>query len=423
VSVFEKRPAPRLAAVLAALVVLAATLVIGPASADTKEEIAQTEREIDALIDRINSQSTTIARLQRETNALTAEINAVLGRIANTEAKVAALERDIDTANAFLLELQGKVDDRAWDVYQNGIGTQIEVLLGASSFQDFAARLEFVNRAAESDEDLFNEIANRRNQLEHRQLELEAVKRQLVDERRLLTARQDALDAKLATAQRLLEQLEADKAEAQRLLEKLEDKRAAEIRAAELAAAAAAAAEAARAEAAAAEQEAAAAAAATAAAAVSPPEADGGGSEEEADDTGGGVGGGGGGGPFYTCPVDPPRAYSNDFGAPRPGGRTHQGNDIFAPYGTPIRATFPGNAVVTSNEVGGLAVNVYGSQGFTYNAHLSGFGQLGSVQTGDVIGYVGNSGNAQGTSPHNHFEWHPGGGAAVNPYYYLNEVC
>jgi peptidoglycan LD-endopeptidase LytH len=416
---FGMRPAPRLAAALAALMVLAGTFVIGPASADTKEEIAQTQREIDALIDRINSQSSTIARLQRETNALTAEINAVLGRIAKTEARVAALERDIDTANAFLRELQQKVDDRAWDVYENGIGTQIEVLLGASSFQDFAARLEFVNRAAESDEDLFNEIANRRNQLQHRQLELEAVKRQLVDERRLLTARQDALDAKLATAQRLLEQLEADKAEAQRLLEKLEDKRAAEIRAAELAAAAAAAAEAARAEAAAAELE----AAAAAAAAPSPPEAVGGGLEEEADDTSGGGGGGGGGGPFYTCSVDPPRAYSNDFGAPRPGGRTHQGNDIFAPYGTPIRATFPGNAVVTSNEIGGLAVNVYGSQGFTYNAHLSGFGQLGSVQTGDVIGYVGTSGNAQGTSPHNHFEWHPGGGAAVNPYYYLTEVC
>jgi murein DD-endopeptidase MepM/ murein hydrolase activator NlpD len=126
---------------------------------------------------------------------------------------------------------------------------------------------------------------------------------------------------------------------------------------------------------------------------------------------------------FDICPVDQPRAYTNDFGAPRSGGRTHQGNDIFAPHGTPIRAPFPGTASGASNGLGGMAVKVYGEQGYVYNAHLSRIGTLGKVSAGTIIGYVGATGNARGTSPHNHFEWHPGNSSAVSPYSYLNEVC
>jgi murein DD-endopeptidase MepM/ murein hydrolase activator NlpD len=125
-------------------------------------------------------------------------------------------------------------------------------------------------------------------------------------------------------------------------------------------------------------------------------------------------------GVLQVCPVDQPRAYSNDYGAPRGSGRRHQGNDILAPRGTPIRAPFPGRAAGKNNSLGGLTVKVFGSQGYVYNAHLS---SLGSVQTGTVIGYVGNSGDAAGGATHDHFEWHPGNGGAVNPYYMLNQVC
>ncbi len=53
--------------------------------------------------------------------------------------------------------------------------------------------------------------------------------------------------------------------------------------------------------------------------------------------------------------------------------------------------------------------------------HLSSFAAWGEVEEGDVVGYVGITGNA--SSPHVHFEWHPDGGAAVDPYHQLNEVC
>lgn len=128
-------------------------------------------------------------------------------------------------------------------------------------------------------------------------------------------------------------------------------------------------------------------------------------------------------GVFRVCPVDEPKVYSNNWHAPRWGGgfHLHQGIDIFAPTGTPIRAPFDGRAVVADNWLGGLAVKVYGENGYVYNAHLSAHGQLGQVEAGAIIGFVGETGNASG--PHNHFEFHPGDGEAINPMALLDAVC
>jgi murein DD-endopeptidase MepM/ murein hydrolase activator NlpD len=133
----------------------------------------------------------------------------------------------------------------------------------------------------------------------------------------------------------------------------------------------------------------------------------------------------GGSGPLYICPVQGKGFFSDDFGAPRYAGgfHSHQGNDIFARLGTPIVAPFDGTATASPNSLGGLAVKVSGTQGYVYNAHLVQYGKLGSVKAGTVIGYVGNTGDALGGPTHDHFEWHPGNGPAVDPYPFLSAVC
>ncbi|HWO70892.1 MAG TPA: peptidoglycan DD-metalloendopeptidase family protein [Actinomycetota bacterium] len=128
-------------------------------------------------------------------------------------------------------------------------------------------------------------------------------------------------------------------------------------------------------------------------------------------------------GAIQVCPVQGPNSFVDSFGAPRSGGRSHQGIDLIAPYGTPVVAVHAGNAVRSSNLLGGLAVIVYHTNGdYSYYAHLSSYGAAGAVRAGTVIGYVGSTGNA-GSVNHLHFEYHPGGGGAINPYAMLRAVC
>jgi murein DD-endopeptidase MepM/ murein hydrolase activator NlpD len=129
--------------------------------------------------------------------------------------------------------------------------------------------------------------------------------------------------------------------------------------------------------------------------------------------------------PFAVCPLGGPHAIADNFGDlrrdPKGGTHTHQGDDIMAAMGTPILAPFDGEASISHSRLGGLGVYVHGEYGYVYNAHLSGLGTLGPVETGDVIGYVGSTGHSSG--PHDHFEWHPENGAAVDPYELLMLVC
>lgn len=125
----------------------------------------------------------------------------------------------------------------------------------------------------------------------------------------------------------------------------------------------------------------------------------------------------------WLCPV-PSAEFSNDYGYVGEGGGKHNGVDLFALRGAPIQAPVSGNVEQYPNPAGGRAVELYGNDGNRYYfAHLNSYGATGSVAAGDVIGYVGNSGDAATTSTHLHFEIHPGGGAAVNPFPTLVSAC
>ena len=133
----------------------------------------------------------------------------------------------------------------------------------------------------------------------------------------------------------------------------------------------------------------------------------------------------------YVFPVYGPSSFTNDFGAARAQVGWHHGTDIFAPVGAPVLAVTDGTLFLVGwNDIGGNRLWLRDTQGNEfYYAHLVAFSPLafnGSrVRAGDVIGFVGNTGDAATTPPHLHFEIHPaallglGYDGVINPYEYL----
>ena len=142
-------------------------------------------------------------------------------------------------------------------------------------------------------------------------------------------------------------------------------------------------------------------------------------------------------------PVVGPTSYIDDFGAPRPQG-PHQGNDIMAPRKSLAVAAEPGKVKFwTTSAAAGCMLYLYGDSGTRYLyihlnndlgpgndnkgkcvagvAYARGLKTGARVQAGQQVGYVGDSGDANGT-PHLHFEVHPSGGSAVSPYPYLQKA-
>ena len=129
-----------------------------------------------------------------------------------------------------------------------------------------------------------------------------------------------------------------------------------------------------------------------------------------------------------TCPVAGAVSFTDSYGAPRSGGRAHRGVDMIAARGTPIVAIYSGTITGMSTSVlGGISLWLRAENGDQfYYAHLDGYGDIStgqSVSEGFVLGYNGSTGNAPDWLPHLHFEWHPGGGQAVNPYQLVRSLC
>jgi murein DD-endopeptidase MepM/ murein hydrolase activator NlpD len=119
----------------------------------------------------------------------------------------------------------------------------------------------------------------------------------------------------------------------------------------------------------------------------------------------------------FICPIDGPLTFTDDFGAPRGGGRRHMGNDLLSPKGTLNVAVVTGTIETRPWAGGGITIFLHGDDGNTYvYMHLL---QIEGavprrVLQGDVIGLTGATGHAFGY--HTHFEFHPGGGDAISPY-------
>ena len=127
-------------------------------------------------------------------------------------------------------------------------------------------------------------------------------------------------------------------------------------------------------------------------------------------------------------PVDGvrPNQIADTWGDSRSGGRTHQGVDIFAPRGTPVRSATDGLVLrVGSNRLGGHITAVLGPGHYVhYYAHLDHFGVFEAgdiVRQGDILGYVGNTGNAKGTPFHLHYGLYTPTRGAINPWPLLQE--
>ncbi|MEA2827506.1 MAG: hypothetical protein QOG43_1945 [Actinomycetota bacterium] len=121
-------------------------------------------------------------------------------------------------------------------------------------------------------------------------------------------------------------------------------------------------------------------------------------------------------------PVAGPADWEDDWHDPRfgPPFHLHQGNDIFSDRGTPVIAPEAGTVRFEDGGLGGKAAYVTTGDGtYYYMAHLNTYADPlysgAAVKQGQIVGYVGNTGNAENGAPHLHFEIHPYGGGATNP--------
>lgn len=373
----------RALAVVAALALLTSGAQVALAEPSTKQKLEDAKAEFEQLKGEIESQQRVVSTLLLEAQRIAERKEAAYGEWQQITAELQDTRAALTDAQVQYQGLRDDLEKRARDAYISGPASGLEFLLGASSIADLSARMEYVNALSQEDADLATKVQNVRNTLAARKDEQRQLQERAARALQKVQAAEAALKAKLAEQQAALDDLNSKMARAEELVKKLEKQYQQELAAL-----------------------------------------------TGLDFHAGAI--------LKVCPVGQPHAVYDGFGAPRFAGgyHPHAGNDILAPQGTPIYATFDGYAQAGYNGLGGNAVNVYGDLGYTYNAHLMQPGFTGNVSTGDVIGYVGATGDT--STPHDHFEWHPNVipanwpvspygysviGDAVNPFPLLSQVC
>jgi murein DD-endopeptidase MepM/ murein hydrolase activator NlpD len=388
------RPTPVRRFVAFACAVLAFGLVAGPAAAGPKQRLEAAKARLAQLGEEIKHQQSLLDQISAQAAAIAAKRDLAQQQWELITAQLRQTQAELADARDRYTALQDRLNGRLRQTYMNGPGSSLEFLLGAASFSELSDRMEYIDALAQTDTDLATKVENLRNDLAARARAEARLQKKQTQVLVQLQNDQAAIDAKFQDAQHLLADIQSKKREAARIYGKRQKQYQQYLRSLT-------------------------------------------GSSVRAS------------GVFRACPVDQPRAVYDGFGAPRYAGgyHPHAGDDILAPTGTPIRAPFDGTAHASYNGLGGNSVYVYGSLGYVYNAHLSRYSSLsnGSVHAGDIIGYVGTTGDAQGGPAHDHFEWHPNvtpdpnswpkspygysvidtgyGKPAVNPYPLLEQVC
>lgn len=130
------------------------------------------------------------------------------------------------------------------------------------------------------------------------------------------------------------------------------------------------------------------------------------------------------------CPVTGEVSFTDTFGAARSGGRSHEGVDMFAPEGTPLVAVTDGTTFLVENvddDIGGVSLWIRAPNGDTYYYAHNNSNVVRAdgvpVRQGQLLAYLGRTGNAGGTPAHLHFEIHPGGGQPTNPSAMVAAAC
>jgi murein DD-endopeptidase MepM/ murein hydrolase activator NlpD len=320
---------------------------------------ADTRSDLEAARNRLDD-------AEAELRTLTLEWQRTESALARAQDAEERARREIGQLEATLAEAQKQLGLRAREMFMSGGSSTMAALLTSGSIGEAADRWEFASSVAQGDQDLATHVAVQTELLRRERADLERAVEQKTAAVETLERQKGLLEGRISD----LEDLEAD----------LERKIAAQQ------------------------------AAAAAAAGEGDP-----GAEVDPGPIGTGA--------VQVCPVAGPNSFVDSFGWPRPGGRRHEGIDLIAAEGTPVVATHSGDARQTSSSLGGNGVVLYhdGSADWTFYTHLSSYGASGHVSTGTVIGYVGSTGVT--TVNHLHFEYHPGGGAAVNPYSMLLAVC